>query len=135
VVSLAAWTWRVNPAAERWLALPIGLATGAVTGATGVFVIPAVPYLQALGLDRDDLVQALGLSFTVSTLALAVGLADGGALGTDNLLASGMALAPAVIGMVLGQRIRAVISAQTFRRWFLICLAVLGVQLVLRALV
>lgn len=135
VVSLAAWTWRVSPAAERLIAVPIGLATGAVTGATGVFVIPAVPYLQALGLSRDDLVQALGLSFTVSTVALAVGLAGGGVLATESLLASGMALAPAVIGMVLGQRIRAVISARTFRRWFLICLAVLGAQLALRALV
>lgn len=135
IVGLAAWTWRVGPTAERWLSLPIGLATGAVTGATGVFVIPAVPYLQALGLDRDDLVQALGLSFTVSTVALALGLADGGALATDGLLASAMALAPAVIGMVLGQRIRAAISARTFRRWFLLCLLGLGAQLVLRALV
>ena len=48
-----------------------GAATGVVTAATGVFVIPAVPYLQALDLGREDLVQALGLSFTVSTLALA----------------------------------------------------------------
>ncbi len=133
VVGLGAWTWRIGPAAERWLALPVGLATGLVTGATGVFVIPAVPYLQALGLDRDDLVQALGLSFTVSTLALALGLAQGGALATGPLLASAMALAPAVVGMVLGQRIRGMISAATFRRWFLVCLAGLGVQLVLRA--
>ncbi len=134
-VSLAAWTWRVTPPAERWLSLPVGLVTGAVTGATGVFVIPAVPYLQALGLNRDDLVQALGLSFTVSTVALAIGLTDGGVLASDGLLASAMALGPAIIGMVLGQRIRAMISGPTFRRWFLICLAGLGAQLVLRALI
>ena len=133
VVSLGNWVWRVGPAAERWLALPVGLATGLVTGATGVFVIPAVPYLQALGLGRDDLIQALGLSFTVSTVALALGLAQGDALATGSLLASAMALAPAVVGMVLGQRIRGMISAVTFRRWFLVCLAGLGVQLVLRA--
>jgi len=47
---------------ELGQALPlIGLATGLVTGSTGVFVIPAVPYLQALDLDKEDLVQALGL--------------------------------------------------------------------------
>ncbi|MCR2730907.1 sulfite exporter TauE/SafE family protein, partial [Salmonella enterica] len=67
--------WRVSAAAEPWLGPLCGLVTGALTGATGVFVIPAVPYLNALGLARDDLVQALGLSFTVSTLALAAGLA------------------------------------------------------------
>jgi hypothetical protein len=43
----------------------IGLTTGAITRGTGVFVIPAVPYLQAIGLSKDNLIQALGLSFTV----------------------------------------------------------------------
>ena len=37
-----------------------------------MFVIPAVPYLQALGLDRNAWCKALGLSFTVSTVALGV---------------------------------------------------------------
>lgn len=61
---------------ERVLSPVIGAITGVLTGATGVFVVPAVPYLSALGLSKDELVQALGLSFTVSTVAL------GGALGT-----------------------------------------------------
>ena len=61
--------------AEAWLSPWVGLITGWVTAATGVFVVPAVPYLQALGLHRDTLVQAMGLCFTVSTLALAGGLA------------------------------------------------------------
>ncbi|MCR6628863.1 MAG: sulfite exporter TauE/SafE family protein [Magnetospirillum sp.] len=69
--------FRVPPAWERWLALPVGVVTGALTLATGMFVIPAVPYLGALGLSRDELIQALGLSFTVSTLTLAVALAAG----------------------------------------------------------
>jgi hypothetical protein len=43
-------------------------------------VIPAVPYVQAIGLEKEELVQALGLSFTVSTLALAFDLASAGAL-------------------------------------------------------
>jgi uncharacterized protein len=67
-------TLRVPAGSERWLGPLCGLLTGIVTSATGVFVIPAVPYLQALGLHRDQLVQALGLSFSVSTLALAAGL-------------------------------------------------------------
>lgn len=78
VIGLAGFAFRVPARAEPWLSPVIGLATGLVTGATGVFVIPAVPYLQALGLDRDQLIQALGLSFTVSTVALAAGLAREG---------------------------------------------------------
>src|SRR5260370_22558957 len=54
---------------ERLLSPVIGLITGVINGGTGVFTLPAVPYLQALGLSKDSLIQALGLSFTVSTIA------------------------------------------------------------------
>jgi uncharacterized membrane protein YfcA len=118
--------------AEKWLSPVIGLATGLITGGTGVFVIPAVPYLQALGLSKEDLVQALGLSFTVSTVALAAGLAQGGAFHAGGAIASILATAPALAGMWLGQHLRGRISASTFRRWFLICLLLLGLQLTLR---
>ena len=52
----------------------VGATTGFVTALTAVFVIPLVPYLQTLRLDKDTMVQALGLSFTVATIALAVRL-------------------------------------------------------------
>lgn len=74
-------TWRVAPAREPWLGPLCGVVTGVITSATGVFVIPAVPYLQALRLGKNQLVQALGLSFSVSTLALAAGLYGRGSLG------------------------------------------------------
>ncbi|WP_218821683.1 hypothetical protein, partial [Staphylococcus aureus] len=61
---------------ERFLSPVTGLLTGLIAGATGIFVIPAVPYLSSLGLRKDDLVQSLGLSFTVSTVALGVGLSS-----------------------------------------------------------
>lgn len=130
-LSLAAWQLSVPTRLEPRLGPLVGLATGAVTGGTGVFVIPAVPYLQALGLDKEDLVQALGLSFTVSTVALAIGLAGGGAFAAGNLAASLLAVAPALAGMGLGQWVRRRVSASTFRRWFLIVLLLLGLQLAL----
>src|SRR5439155_7006008 len=68
-VGLAGVRLSVDPRREGWLGPVVGATTGLVTGATGVFVIPAVPYLQAIGLERDELIQALGLSFTVSTVA------------------------------------------------------------------
>ena len=119
---------------EPWLGPAIGVTTGLVTGGTGVFVLPAVPYLQALGLDKDDLVQALGLSFTVSTVALAAALAARGALRLDNLALSSLAILPALLGMGAGQAVRARVSAETFRRWFLIGLLVLGAEMASRPL-
>lgn len=125
---------RVPPRWEWWLSPAIGLLTGVVTGATGVFVIPAVPYLQSLDLERDDLVQALGLSFTVSTIALAIGLVWHGAAPVGNLLASTLAVLPALLGMAAGQVIRTRISPPLFRRLFLIFLLLLGLEMALHGL-
>jgi uncharacterized membrane protein YfcA len=105
-----------------------------VTGATGVFVIPAVPYLGSLGLDRDDLVQALGLSFTVSTFALAAGLALHGALPLATSGTSLLAVLPALIGMWLGGWLRLRVRPETFRHAFFIGLLILGGKLIWRGL-
>jgi len=116
---------------EWWLGPICGLVTGVVTAATGVFVMPAVPYLQSLGLNRDEMIQALGLAFTVSTVALALGLAGQDALGGQALGASLLMLAPALVGMLAGQWLRQRISAALFKRCFLIGLAVLGGHLLI----
>lgn len=134
LLTLLARPFRVPEASEGWLSPVVGLITGAIAGATGVFVIPAVPYLQALGLEKDDLVQALGLSFTTSTIALAVGLASRQAWQADQLALSALAVIPALIGMGLGQRLRRTVSPAAFRRGFLVVLALLGGEMVLRSM-
>lgn len=128
---LAGPALRVAPEREGWLGPICGMVTGVVTAATGVFVMPAVPYLQSLGLSRDEMIQALGLSFTVSTLALAVGLAGQDALGGEALGASLLMLAPALLGMLAGQWLRQRISAALFKRCFFIGLAALGGHLLI----
>ena len=107
----------------------VGALTGLVTAATGVFVIPAVPYLQALRLEKDMLVQALGLSFTVSTLALAGGLAHDGAWSAPLAVGSVLAVVPALGGMVVGQLARSRLSPDRFRRWFFLGLFALGLYM------
>ncbi|MGE8639690.1 MAG: sulfite exporter TauE/SafE family protein [Achromobacter sp.] len=111
---------------EQVLGAAVGVATGVITAATGVFVIPAVPYLQALNLGRDGLIQAMGISFTVSTVALAAGLALNGGYSSGAAAASVLMLLPALIGMALGQWLRNRLSARTFKLCFMISLALLG---------
>jgi uncharacterized membrane protein YfcA len=135
VAGLMAWHVSVPTRYERWLSPVVGALTGVVTGGTGVFVVPAVPYLQGLALKKEDLVQALGLSFTVSTIALAIGLVHEHAFAFGDLRNSLFAIVPALIGMTIGQRVRHRIGAETFRRWFFICLIGLGVQLMARVFV
>lgn len=133
LVGIKAAKLRVPEGVKGWLGPVIGIATGVATAATGVFVLPAVPYLQALGLEKDELVQALGVSFIVSTLALSVGLAGSGALDASVAGHSALALLPALAGMAVGTMIRNRISATAFKLCFFAGLLALGAYLVLRA--
>ena len=130
---LAGWRLRPPSGMAQTVAAPlVGAVTGVVTALTGVFVIPAVPYLQSLQFDRNELAQALGLSFTTSTVALVVLLAAQGQLGWQGSLQSLLALAPALAGMFLGQKLRQDMSEALFRRCFFTGLVVLGGWLVAR---
>lgn len=110
----------------------VGALTGALTAATGVFVMPAVPWLQGIGLARDELVRALGLAFLVSTLALGVLLGGSGALDGARLLASALALLPALAGQALGAALRGRLSETVFKRVFFWALLLLGTGIALR---
>ena len=124
----------VPPRAELWLGPLVGIATGAVTVATGVFALPGVPYIQALQMDRHRLVQALGLSFTVSTVTLALALQHAGEIHAALLWPSLLALATVLAGMGAGQWVRGRIEPETFRLYFFLGLLALGGHLALRGL-
>ncbi|ANF82929.1 hypothetical protein A3K93_12490 [Acinetobacter sp. NCu2D-2] len=116
---------------DRWLAPIIGYLGGALTVATGVVVIPVVPYLQSLHLKRDDLVQALGLAFTTSTLCLAFFLQQNPLADQPiDYTLSAIALIPALIGMGLGKKIRYRIPEQKFRKIFFVGLIALGLYMI-----
>ncbi len=135
VFSLSNAKFHVTRRAETWLSPLVGLAMGAVLGATGIFVMPAVPYMQALDMERDELVQSIGLLFTVGMVALTAILIVHGLLVVTTLGLSAFALLPAIAGMVIGRRIRARIDAATFRLVFLIGMLLLGTSLAARSFI
>jgi uncharacterized membrane protein YfcA len=127
------WRPALPPVKPRASALgaAIGAATGFVTTATAVFVIPLVPYLQALRLDKDAMVQALGLSFTVATLALAVRLQSTGSLALMSAPAL-VGLSAAFAGLWLGAKVRGRISGPAFQRALFVILIGLGAANLMR---
>jgi uncharacterized membrane protein YfcA len=135
VTALASLHIKVQKAHEPWLGPIIGAVTGIITAATGVFMIPSVPYLQAIGFEKEGLVQALGLTFTIATVALSVNLALAGALKIALAGPTLGVLAVEGLGMWAGQELRLRLSPETFRRWFLIGLALLGAYLTVTALI
>lgn len=125
---------RIRPGSEIWASPLLGTLNGVLTGLTGSFVFPAALYLQSLALPRDQLVQAMGILFTCSTVALALALAVEGRLPGQIGVASMLAVLPALFGMALGRRIRAHLSEATFKRTFFAALIALGAYVVLPAL-
>ena len=132
VFGLTAFRFSVTARAEPWLSPLVGAMTGVASAATGVFMIPSVPYLQALAFDKDELVQAIGLSVLVSTVSLAAILVRDGALHTSIASASLASVVPSLLGMLLGQMTRGRLSPDIFRLCFFSGLFMLGATLALR---
>jgi hypothetical protein len=119
---------------EGWLGAVAGCINGILGGMTGSFGMPGIPYLQAMGLPRDQFIQALGILFTLSTIALAIALGGQQLLTADLGLASAFALIPALAGVVAGQWVRWRLSENRFRQIFLASQILLGAYIVLRAI-
>lgn len=124
---------KIGRGTEIWASPLLGAVNGILTGLTGSFAVPGVLYLQSLSLPRDQLVQAMGMLFTCSTIALTLALAGEGRLPAETGLASVLAIAPALLGMVLGRRVRAHLTEAAFRRIFFVALIALGAYILLPA--
>jgi uncharacterized protein len=129
IVGLSKFSFSVARSNEKWIGGIVGLVTGAVSAATGVQVVPSMPFMQAIGMEKDELVQALGVFFTVATLALAFTLTSAGLLSASTALPGAVAMASAFAGMFIGQLVRSRMQPEAFRRWFLIAMILLGLYL------
>ncbi|MBN8980434.1 MAG: sulfite exporter TauE/SafE family protein [Rhizobiales bacterium] len=129
IIGLAKVRFSVPARHEKWIGGIVGLVTGVISAATGVQVIPSMPFMQAIGMEKDELVQALGVFFTTATVALAFNLTGAGLLNAATTIPAAVGMAGAFAGMYLGQVLRARMDAETFRRWFLIAMMLLGFYL------
>jgi uncharacterized protein len=129
LISLIKVQFSVAPGQEKWVGGMVGLLTGVISAATGVQVIPSMPFMQAIGMEKDELVQALGVYFTTATLALAFNLSHAGLVNASTALPGMVAMGAAFAGMFIGQGLRTRLKPDAFRRWFLIAMLLLGIYL------
>lgn len=123
-----------GPRTERWLSPVTGLLTGMLSGATGVFVVPTVPYLTSLRMTTEEFVQSVGILAFACPLALAIALSVTGHYRAEAGMASLLAVLPSLIGLYAGQKLRRRLPAATFMRWFFIAVIALGGYTALRTL-
>jgi uncharacterized protein len=129
ITSLVKVVFTVTRAHEKWVGGIVGLITGVIAAATGVQVIPSMPFMQSIGMEKEELVQALGVFFTVATLAQAFNLTSAGLLNASTALPGIIAMVASFTGMFVGQAVRTRMQPDTFRRWFLIAMMLLGAYL------
>jgi len=119
---------------HRGLAISAGFINGIFTGLTGSFIFPGLMYLQSLDLRKEALIQAMGLLFTLSTLALAVALTGHGLLDLSVGWVSVAVVVPALLGMMGGRRFRQHLSEAQFRKTFFVSVMALGVIIIVSAI-
>ncbi|WP_342724496.1 sulfite exporter TauE/SafE family protein [Bradyrhizobium sp. B097] len=129
IVGLSRFNFKVARRHEKWVGGIVGVVTGLISAATGVQVIPSMPFMQAIGMDKDELVQALGVFFTTATIALAFNLTASGLLTAATALPGAVAMVASFTGMFIGQAVRTRMQPDVFRRWFLISMILLGIYL------
>lgn len=118
---------------EAWAGPVFGATNGVLSGMTGSFVVPGVMFLQALGLPKDELVQAMGMLFTLSTIGLAAALGGNGLLSPELGVQSVAVVVPALLGMAAGQAVRGRLSEARFKRVFLAGILSIGLYIVAEA--
>ena len=135
IFGLSGVQFRVPRKAEIAASPVAGLTTGLINGATAIFVLPGAPYMQALELEKGELIQALGFVGLVAPLALALGFGLNRPFELELWPAVLVALLAAIAGMTVGQRIRGWLSLAVFQRWVLIGLGALGASMIARVLI
>ena len=134
VITITQPAFRLPTALARRLEIPVGFTTGLVNGVTGSQVMPVLPYLLSLPLERNVFIQAINISFTISSVVFAIGLAWLGLFTVDTTQISFVGLVAMLVGLKLGIPIRRRLPQSSFRRAVLGLLVLLGAGRVIRSL-
>lgn len=121
------------PRWERPLGPASGFLTGWVNGLTGSQVMPSMPYLLSLHLERNMFVQAINMSFTLSSLIMMAGLTRLGLMTVDAVIVSTIGIFFAFTGVRTGERLRHRLNPAQFRLAVLAMLTLMGISLIVRA--
>ncbi len=121
---------RLSKKTEKLLIVPVGLLSGLVNGATGSQIMPIMPYLLSLKIEKDSFVQTINCAFTFNTLIMMVWLGKIGVLTLPVAYLSAVGIVPVALGILLGGFIRNRVSEDVYRKIVFILLIVMGMNLV-----
>jgi len=104
-----------------------------VNGITGSQVMPSMPYLMSLNLERYIFIQAINCSFTMSSIVMAIGLTALGIMTIQAFVISVIGAGFAIIATRFGERMRNKLSPEQFRKAVLVILTIMAIVLITKA--
>lgn len=138
IVSIAAQLskpFAVSPGNKLPLYVVSGFFSGLFGGLTSFFGFPALQVLIAAGLQKTEFIFAASFVLFTGTMVLAIGLGTQGLVTRYDGLMSVLLFVPAVLGMLIGQRLRERMSPLVFARVVLMVLLATGASMLIRGVV
>jgi len=118
---------------ERILSVPVGFTNGFLNGLTGTQIIPMLPYLLSLKLDRNGMINAINLGFTISITVLLIIFGKFNLISLEILKYSIIGAIPVAAGIYLGGKLRYKVSEERFKMAVLLILIIIGINLIFNA--
>ena len=134
LLSLFGINFSISNKHRKWIGIFLGTVNGLITGMAGIYIIPSVMYFQSIGLRRDEIVQAMGILFSLSSASMLLAYRHQNMLTVEHTMLSLYALFPALIGMYYGKKIRPYLSETTFKKILFILLIIIGFFVVIKSL-
>jgi uncharacterized membrane protein YfcA len=113
----------------RWVAIPVGLVSGVLTGLFGTGGPPLVLYYRLSGADKAVFRGSLMAIFLAMTVIRVPSYAGMGLVTAERLWSGAFVMPAVLVGAAIGDRIHLTVSEPTFRRLVAAALVVLGVVL------
>ena len=138
IYALLALTNRSFTVSEKWerrLKLPVGFLTGFINGLTGSQVMPVLPYLLSLELNKNTFIQAINISFTLSSLIMLFGLIQLGYLSQNTFLTAVAGAIPVTSIVFFSGKLRNRVPRILYQKLVLTFLLILGLILSVKSIV
>jgi len=120
---------------ERILKVPAGFATGLVNGLTGSQVMPSLPYMLALDMEKKLFVQSINISFTLGSFIVLLSMNSMGYIHSGLLMIAVSSLVPVLGAVYVGGHIQKKLSVSAYKKTVLYFLLFMGTILILKLLI
>jgi uncharacterized protein len=129
--TLSLWRVRlvIHPSKEGWIGAVVGLCSGLIGGATGMFSPPLVIYLTALQLSKATFVSGISWCFIAGQVPQLVSLVVYQLMTGPRLGMAALCCLVGAVGFLAGTRLQHAISQQLFAKVVLVVLLLVGLNL------